>query len=160
MCEYCGCQSVTVIAELTDEHDQLRGLGRDLTDAVGADEREEAADIAARMLEVLRPHTAVEERGLFPAMVDAFPDQINALSTDHQRIEAVLGTVADESTQDWVASATSAVSELFEHILKEQDGVFPAALASLTPQQWEIVAAVREAAGRSTTATGVTDLTS
>jgi hypothetical protein len=32
---------------------------------------------------------------------------------------------------------------LREHILKEQDGVFPAALIALDPEQWERVEAVR-----------------
>jgi hypothetical protein len=32
---------------------------------------------------------------------------------------------------------------LREHILKEQDGVFPAALVALDPDQWERIEAVR-----------------
>jgi hypothetical protein len=32
---------------------------------------------------------------------------------------------------------------LFEHILKEQDGVFPAAMSVLTPRDWERLASVR-----------------
>ncbi|MEV5935740.1 hypothetical protein AB0L56_24170 [Streptomyces sp. NPDC052079] len=33
------------------------------------------------------------------------------------------------------------------HILREQDGVFPAALAALSTEQWEAVEAVRARAG-------------
>ena len=36
---------------------------------------------------------------------------------------------------------------LREHILKEQDGVFPAALAELDPAQWDEVDAVRARVG-------------
>jgi len=34
-----------------------------------------------------------------------------------------------------------------DHILKEQDGVFPAALANLSTEEWEAVEAVRAKAG-------------
>jgi hypothetical protein len=33
VCEYCGCQAIEVIADLTAEHDRLRELSRDLSDA-------------------------------------------------------------------------------------------------------------------------------
>lgn len=36
---------------------------------------------------------------------------------------------------------------LREHILKEQDGVFPAALATLGTEEWEAVDKVRAEAG-------------
>jgi hypothetical protein len=41
-----------------------------------------------------------------------------------------------------------ALAHLFDHILKEQDGVFPAALATLTPDDWERIGAVRRSVGR------------
>jgi len=40
---------------------------------------------------------------------------------------------------------------LREHILKQQDGVFPAALAALDPEQWERIEAVRTRLGASMT---------
>jgi hypothetical protein len=39
--------------------------------------------------------------------------------------------------------AAHTVVEEREHILKEQDGVFPAALAALGPEQWERIESVR-----------------
>jgi hemerythrin-like domain-containing protein len=143
VCEYCGCQSLAVIAELTDEHDRLRSLGRELTVAGQASDRRAAASVAERMLAILRPHTAVEEGGLFPALADDFPRQMNDLAEDHQRIEAALAQVATGVRADWAATSVAAVTDLFEHILKEQDGVFPAALATLSPTQWDRVAAAR-----------------
>ncbi|MFH8443044.1 hypothetical protein ACH4D3_17655 [Streptomyces sp. NPDC018026] len=76
MCEYCGCQSLTSIAELTREHDAV------------------------------------------VAMAAEFPDRL-----------------------------LDALALLREHILKEQDGVFPAAPATLTTEQWEAVEAGRARAG-------------
>jgi hemerythrin-like domain-containing protein len=147
MCEYCGCQSLEVIAELTDEHDQLRNLGRELTDAGQAGDRARAATLAQDMLAVLRPHTAVEEVGLFPALADDFPEQMSDLLDDHRRIEVALGRIAGGTDDNWAAVAVTAVADLFEHIIKEQDGVFPAALSTLTPIQWDQVAAARGRAG-------------
>jgi hemerythrin-like domain-containing protein len=140
MCEYCGCQSLDVIAELTQEHDLLRVLGRELVAAVDA---ASAARVATQMLAVLSPHTATEEGGLFPALAQDFPDQIDNLFDDHRRIEANLAQLCRGADPMWNTVATRVVGELFDHILKEQDGVFPAALSTLTPVQWDGVAAAR-----------------
>jgi hemerythrin-like domain-containing protein len=70
MYEYCGCQNVEVIAELTAEHDELRNLGHDLAKAANDGDLAAAQPIAAAMRDLLGPHTEVEERGLFPALAD------------------------------------------------------------------------------------------
>jgi hemerythrin-like domain-containing protein len=150
VCEYCGCQSLAVIAELTDEHDRLRSLGRDLTDAGQTGDRSTAAALARHMLAVLRPHTAVEEDGLFPALAADFPQHMSDLYDDHKRIETALAQVAGGVRDDWAAVSVAAVTDLFDHILKEQDGVFPAALSTLTPGQWDRVAAARICAADAT----------
>ena len=147
VCEYCGCQSLQVIADLTAEHDRLRDLGRQLTDAVAADDRQAAGLYAGLMVDVLTPHTAVEEDGLFPAMASDFPEQIADLADDHRRIDADLRRIADGLAPNWASLAEATVAELFEHILKEQDGVFPAALAVLDTEQWEAVETVRARVG-------------
>ena len=43
----------------------------------------------------------------------------------------------------WQERLLGVLHMLREHILKEQDGVFPAALAVLEPDQWERIEAVR-----------------
>jgi len=87
----------------------------------------------------------VEEEGLFPEMADEFPDHIEALRSDHREIEKVLGEAADGPPEDptWPDRLLRALHLLGEHILKEQDGVFPAALIALDPDQWERIEAVR-----------------
>lgn len=150
MCEYCGCQQITVIRELTDEHERLRDLGADLVAAARRRDRPAAATLARQMLDILGPHTVVEELGLFVAMADDFGPQLDDLSREHRQIDAVLSAFAAHAdpaprADDWLAQVEAAVGQLFEHILKEQDGVFPAALASLSSDSWESVAAVRSA---------------
>jgi hypothetical protein len=92
MCEYCGCQAITAIDELTREHDLVVTL-------IG--EARHAGDAATT-------------------------------------------TPADPT---WRDRLTTALDDLREHILKEQDGVFPTALANLGTDDWAAVDAVRARAG-------------
>lgn len=92
----------------------------------------------------------MEEHGLFPAMAGDFPDRIAALEDEHRRIEVVPAEAADGVTPSeptWPDRLLEAMAMLRDHILKEQDGVFPAALANLSTEEWEAVEAVREQAG-------------
>src|SRR5579875_1001605 len=144
MCEYCGCQDIDVVAELTAEHDRLRELGRDLVEAATGDDLARARAVAEAMLGVLAPHTAVEEGGLFPALASEYGEQMAALTGEHREIDGALTLIASEQVPaSWVRLADRVAAELFEHILKEQDGVFPAALAVLAPDEWERVRETR-----------------
>jgi len=49
----------------------------------------------------------------------------------------------------WPDRLTGALAVLREHIFKEQDGVFPAALATLSTADWEAADAARVRAGAS-----------
>ena len=156
MCEYCGCQQITVISELTAEHDRLRELGHDLATAASRSDLAGARPLAAEMRKVLGPHTAVEEDGLFPALSEDFGDPIGRLVDEHRTIDATLGALADLAEPDgwptWAAEVERTLHDLFEHILKEQDGVFPAALSMLSPAEWDAVAAARKNNPASTSA--------
>jgi hypothetical protein len=147
MCEYCGCQNVPGIALLTEEHDAIRAVARDVIKAAHAGDRAGAIACTRQLLALLGPHTAVEEQGLFPAMAHEFPDHVASLETDHRFIEGTLYGVLDEPTPDprWDERLIAACARLFDHILREQDGLFPATLAVLTPQQWDELAATRAA---------------
>jgi hemerythrin-like domain-containing protein len=149
MCEYCGCQSLTAIDELTREHDLVVALISDLRSADAAGDLGRMAHIARRITAILGPHTQVEEQGLFPALAADFPEHIDALRADHRRIEAVLGESADGPPADpaWPGRLMDIMDKLREHILKEQNGVFPAALATLSPSDWDAVGTVRSRAG-------------
>ncbi|MFF2516522.1 hemerythrin domain-containing protein [Streptomyces sp. NPDC058086] len=150
MCEYCGCQSLASIDELTREHDEVARLISHLRPARQDGDVDRMAQIAREITTVLDPHTHVEEHGLFPAMAADFPEQIAALEAEHRRIEAVLAEAADGATPSdptWPDRLIEAMALLRDHILKEQDGVFPAALANLSTEEWEAVERVRAKAG-------------
>lgn len=150
MCEYCGCQAVAAIEELTREHDLVVALIAEVRVAAAAADLPAMAALTNRMATILGPHTLVEEEGLFPALADDFPDQVAVLHAEHRRVEAVLGEAADGTPADptWPARLAETLHLLREHILKEQDGVFPAALSSLSPAQWDAVDEVRSRSAR------------
>ncbi|MDR3082956.1 MAG: hemerythrin domain-containing protein [Streptomyces sp.] len=149
MCEYCGCQALESIDQLTLEHERVVNLISEVRDAHRDGDVPRMAEVTRRIAAVLDPHTQVEERGLFPALAGDFPDQMAALEDEHRRIEAVLaeataGTPADPA---WPERLIEMLGLLRDHILKEQDGVFPAALALLSTEQWDAIEAVRARVG-------------
>ena len=145
MCEYCGCQQITTIAELTREHDAAVELVGQIQTALRGQHFEDVATRCQQILDILAPHTVVEEEGLFPEMAFEFPDHIAALRSEHREIEKVLGEAADGLPDDPTLPdrLLAVLNMLREHILKEQDGVFPAALAALDSDQWESIEALR-----------------
>ncbi|MCD7442378.1 hemerythrin domain-containing protein [Streptomyces lincolnensis] len=153
MCEYCGCQALETIDELTQEHERVVNLISHVRDARRDGAITRMAELAREITTVLGPHTQVEEHGLFPAMATAFPEQIAALEAEHRRIEAVLAEADGPFLTDtgWPDRLIDTLDLLREHILEEQDGVFPAALATLDTEDWEAVEKARTEAeaGRS-----------
>lgn len=145
MCEYCGCQQIAVIDELTREHDAVVALISQVQSSLAGQRLEDAARFCAQISSLLGPHTVVEEQGLFPEMAGEFPDHIEVLRSEHREIERVLGEATGGPPDDptWPDRLLGALFLLREHILKEQDGVFPAALAALDADQWERIEAVR-----------------
>lgn len=149
MCEYCGCQALDAIADLTREHDQVVALISHVRAAHADGDLAAMATAARRITAVLGPHTAVEEHGLFPPLAAEFPDHIADLTAQHRHIDGVLGEAADGVPADpaWPTRLLDALHLLREHILAEQDGVFPAALASLDTADWDAIDVIRARVG-------------
>lgn len=149
MCEYCGCQELPAIGELTREHEQVLSLISGLGTGRASADVPALVQVARRIAAILATHTRVEEQGLFPPLAADFPAQIAALETEHRHIDAVLRESADGTPADpaWPARLDAALAVLRRHIFAEQDGVFPAALAGLSTADWELVEAARAQAG-------------
>ncbi len=156
MCEYCGCQDVTAIRELTREHDMVVNLMGAVRAACAAGDVARTAQLARQIAAILGPHTQVEEHGLFPALVGDFPQQVAALEAEHRRVEAVLAEAGAAAPADpaWPGRLSSVLELLRDHILKEQDGVFPAALSTLSGADWDAVESVRARVGSLLPVTG------
>src|SRR5215467_461900 len=100
MCEYCGCQALVPIDELTREHELVLSLISQVRPARAGGDLPRMADLAQRIAAVLGPHTQVEEHGLFPALAPEFPDQMAILEAEHQQIAAVLGEASPRPPED------------------------------------------------------------
>ena len=149
MCAHCGCESLDSIAQLTAEHDRVVELSVAVLSALQAGDLHTASTLARSIATVLEPHTAVEEHALFPAMAVDYPDYVAGLLDDHEVIDAVLHESVDGTPTDpaWPARLEGALSLLRAHIRKEENGLFPAALTTLTTAAWESLDRARDALG-------------
>jgi hypothetical protein len=129
MCSYCGCQSLTVIGRLTDEHVAIieaAGVFRRTAIAAGLDAARGAGSELARLL---GPHTRGEERGLFAelARVDGFGDHVASLCAEHVDLDDDLGAILAGDLD----RLEPFISRLRRHIDREENGLFPAAAIAL-----------------------------
>ena len=149
MCEYCGCQSLEAIELLTREHDQVTNLIGHIRVSLAAADFCSARLQCIELEALLTPHTEVEERALFPALEDEYAGHMDGLRSEHAELSAVLATVlADvDGRGGWSSRLLDALAMLRLHILKEQDGVFPLALAALSAEDWQRVEQVRAEVG-------------
>lgn len=146
MCEYCGCQALDAIAILTAEHEEALNHIRTAERGLAAGTADIVVGASHALQVLLEAHTAVEEQALFPALAPEFPEQIAALHREHELVGAALEEAGRAApADDFEHRLSHALRVLREHILKEQDGVFPAALSALSPAQWDRVDAVRSA---------------
>ena len=59
MCEYCGCQQIATIAELTREHDAVVALVGQIKASLPDRRLDEVAESCQQIVAILAPHTAV-----------------------------------------------------------------------------------------------------
>jgi hemerythrin-like domain-containing protein len=149
MCRTCGCLANTLIDELTREHDAIVGLIRAVGGQLVAGDIREVAASCRAISALLAPHIIVEEEGLFPELFRHFPERLESLTLEHRRVERVLDEAADGVPADllWPERLREGLGLLRGHLLKEQDGIFPAAIISLDIDQWETVGRVRQRVG-------------
>lgn len=152
MCTHCGCEAISVIGRLTDEHVAIANAVGALRRAADRQDLDAARSRAVELASLLEPHTAGEERGLFAELrTDAeFADHIDSLCAEHVTIDAALARVADGDL-----SGVRALELLLNaHIAREENGVVPAAATALDGPAWERVvqrlaaSAVPSGAGR------------
>ncbi len=109
-----------------------------------------ARPFVQQLVDLLVVHTAVEEEGLFPALAGGFGSHVRRLVEDHRAVDQVLQEVLAREGLAQVTGEDAAERRMSrrlvdgfyrmrEHTLAEQDGAFPAALATLSPEQWSAV---------------------
>lgn len=147
MCHYCGCRHVSLIRDYIAEHEQVTDLGEDAVRAIDTGDLDKARGCIQMMAVLLAAHWQGEENGIFRVMQreEEFAGYIAALVEEHRELAQLLASVdvGDPADQDRIRLA---VTELLEHISKEEDGLFPASLTALSGGDWdEAMAAWHEA---------------
>jgi hemerythrin-like domain-containing protein len=139
VCDYCDCRSHPEIAELSADHDRVAALLARLEQAVAAANDREAAVVAAAVHEILEPHAAREEDGVFYELGrEVGRDYVARFEAEHALIHRLL---AEASGPSWRSAAAELVVVLRDHMLREETDLFPAAHQLLSPAQWAAIRA-------------------
>jgi len=127
-----------LLRDFIAEHERAMNHGGEAVRALDRGEHDRARELLAAMGDELQSHWRGEENGLFAVMGcdDLFAEHIAPLVREHRELEALLESVdlADSGDRDRLRKA---VFDLHEHIAKEEDGLFPAALTALDGEQWD-----------------------
>ena len=126
-----------MIAKLNAEHDAIVNSTYALQIAF-RDQDVTAATTAGRILgELLHPHTHREQVGLFAEMAkdELFTEHVASLCAEHDQLDADLAAI----TAGDLTRISTMITLLNNHIDREENGLFPAALAYLDDDQWEVI---------------------
>ena len=129
------------------EHERALNFGGEAVRAIDRGDLARARDLLGDMAIELAAHWQGEENGLFAVMAreELYAEHIAPLVREHRELAQLLATV-DISKPDGRHAIRDAVSDLYEHISKEEDGLFPASLIALDGADWDAsIAAWREA---------------
>lgn len=139
MCHYCGCRQVPLIRDYIAEHEEITETGARALRELGRGETATAGGTVAAMRELLRSHWEGEENGVFAVMSQADPayaDYVDPLMAEHRTLDAFLADI-DLADPDHVARLRRELADLTEHISREEDGLFPATLVTLSGPAWD-----------------------
>jgi hypothetical protein len=138
MCFYCGCREIPLLRDYIAEHERVTDLGADLSKALRRGDLPDDGRLMTAVAGELDTHWRGEEEGLFAAMHDdpAYREYIDNLIIEHRELRDLLAT-ADLAAEADQLRILAAMDDLYEHILREEDGLFPAALTALSGDQWE-----------------------
>jgi hemerythrin-like domain-containing protein len=139
MCQHCGCRSNAVIRRLSDEHDAIIDALGDLRRAAEVGDTTTVRRRAGHLADLLDPHTAAEENGLFRELgADGeFTEHLEALTDDHADLHRRLHAIADGDP----AGIADFEVRLRRHIDREENGLFPAAVIALDGATWDRLSA-------------------
>ena len=126
-----------MIAKLNAEHDAIVNSTYALQVALRERDAESAKTAAKILGELLHPHTHREQVGLFAEMKkdELFTEHIASLCAEHNELDAELELI---SAGD-LTRITAMITLLNNHIDREENGLFPAALAYLDDSQWDTI---------------------
>ena len=143
MCSYCGCQSISVIARFTAEHEDIINASGELLKVIPAGTQQSAAAAVTQMRNLLDPHTSNEERTLFAelSLQAEFTEHLAQLCSEHRDLDTQLAGLRVGDTE----ALHRFYDLLREHINTEENGLFPAAAIALDGHAWDRAQALLDA---------------
>jgi hemerythrin-like domain-containing protein len=128
-----------LIRDYIEEHEQVVDAGDDALRALDRGDVATARESLARMQEILTRHWQGEEAGVFAVMSEtdaSYAEYVDVLVGEHRSLAAFLD-VFDLDLPAHRERLRFEVGSLREHIGREEDGLFPAALTALSGDQWD-----------------------
>lgn len=128
-----------MIGRFSAEHEAIANAAGELRRAAELGDLPAARDRADQLGQLLHPHTASEERGLFSELRrdPEFTEHVDDLCREHHDLDAGLAAIAGGD----MSGAGRFVDRLRRHIDREENGLFPAAAVALDGAGWERVVA-------------------
>lgn len=144
MCDHCGCRGLTTVGRLMNEHDRLRELSDHIRRHLDAGDVAAGREHFRELLAVLGPHVDKEEGALFPrlAVEPELTEHVTVLEGEHADLYDAVDDLDDlpaAALAAWRDGVLRLLSDLDEHMYKEDFGLFPAALATLAGDDWDDV---------------------
>lgn len=135
MCSYCGCRSISLIGRFMDEHEDIVNVAGILHRAAEGTDPHSVQAALEDTISHLHPHTVAEEQGLFDVLRrnPDFTEHVDTLCAEHTSLDAL----AERIRAGEVGLIDQFVSELRDHINKEENGLFPAAAIEMDGPDWE-----------------------
>jgi hypothetical protein len=140
MCDHCGCREVEAIRELMDEHTALVDQAYGVRQALGSDDPATAMSRLTDVVPRLQRHVQREEDGIFRALRGSgeFLDEVDALEGEHGDLEKAIAAL-DPDGPDFRVAVTQLLDDLDAHIAREDYGIFPVSVVTLSAAGWTIV---------------------
>lgn len=140
MCDYCGCQDVGPIGELSREHEAIEDLAAALRRRLEAGQDGTSELVALQ--DALGIHLQREEVGLFAELtrLGECTAYLGRLADDHARARASLLSARQAGSAE-APLLLAGLAELAAHIETEEHDFFPASRLLLDETAWSTVAA-------------------
>lgn len=140
ICSYCDCWKLPVISRLSREHAAILKTANEVRGALDPDSpviSDAAGELLDQLLELLVAHGSYEERSLYRELRgdEAFAETAVDLCAEHSMIYGALRRVRRRGTPG--KALMPALDQLCNHIMKEEEGLFPPAVMLLSTSAWE-----------------------
>lgn len=115
---------------LIADHNRVKGLFARYKKASEAENTEEAAQLAAKILEELRIHTTIEEEIFYPAvhaLSDALADAVDEGVEEHHVVKILLDEIerSEPGSDEWTAKMSVVIESVEHHVEEEENEMFP-----------------------------------